>query len=851
MLASRPGRILFAPPKHLISRHILLSLCFVPISLLLSRPDVILLARLGSVVWYPATALGLALMLAVSPWYVLLACFSDTLAGVLFYHQHLKSFSELLGTVAASGCYAASAYLLRGPLRIDLGLRRQRDVLRYLFVTTVAGLVATGLGVAGLALDGTIPWRDFWSSALAWFSGDGIGLFGVAPFLLIYVFPGVRQRFFGRKYESRPPQRDQVQANPLKFAAWLEGVGQACATFLVPFIIFGPRWASLQLYYLSFIPIIWIAMRHGIRRAVIGLLALNFGVVVAMNLFPPAPTLITRITFFMLVVSAIGLILGAVVTERLRIGVELQARTSYLNSLIANSPIGIIVLDQRGNVELTNTAFQKLFLHDPSGGHIDSAFTQAREATAASAQVLAGRPFRGTVQRQRRDGKILDLDLQAVPLMVNGVQRGALGIYTDITEQIKASEAQREYAQSLRRMVTELSIAKEAAETANRTKSEFLANMSHEIRTPMNGIIGMTELALGTKTTPEQREYLGMVKSSADSLLSVINDILDFSKIEAGKLDIESVDFSLRNTLGEVTSTLRVRAQQKGLKFASHIPLELPDALIGDPSRLRQIVINLVGNALKFTAKGEVTVRVAMEPETADQAAFHFTVTDTGIGIPLEKQKLIFDAFTQSDSSTTREYGGTGLGLSISSRLVALMGGTIWVESQPGEGSTFHFKLRFGLQKFPAGALPPADRPGQAQAPTPDQRHFKILLAEDNPVNQKVAVRFLQKRGHTVVVAESGKKALDAWGKQTFDIILMDIQMPEMDGFEATARIREHEKSTSKHIPIIALTAHAMVGDRERCLAAGLDDYVSKPIDADDLFAAIQRLLPAAAQAHA
>ena len=790
-------------------------------------------------------------MLAVSPWYVLLACFSDTLAGVLFYHQHLKSFSELLGTVAASGCYAASAYLLRGPLRIDLGLRRQRDVLRYLFVTTGAGLVATCLGIAGLALDGTIPWSDFWSSALTWFSGDGIGRFGVAPFLLIYVFPGVRQRLFGRKYESRPPQREQVPANPLKFAAWLEGVGQACATLLVPFLIFGPRWASLQLYYLSFIPIIWIAMRHGIKRAVTGLLALTFGVVVAMNLFPPAPTLITRITFVMLVVSAIGLILGAVVTERLRMGHQLQARTSYLNSLIANSPIGIIVLDQRGNVELTNTAFQKLFLHDPSGGHIDSAFTQAREATAASAQVLAGRPFRGTVQRQRRDGKILDLDLQAVPLMVNGVQRGALGIYTDITEQIKASEAQREYAQSLRRMVTELSIAKEAAETANRTKSEFLANMSHEIRTPMNGIIGMTELALGTKTTPEQREYLGMVKSSADSLLSVINDILDFSKIEAGKLDIESVDFSLRNTLGEVTSTLRVRAQQKGLKFASHIPLELPDALIGDPSRLRQIVINLVGNALKFTAKGEVTVRVAMEPETADQAAFHFTVTDTGIGIPLEKQKLIFDAFTQSDSSTTREYGGTGLGLSISSRLVALMGGTIWVESQPGEGSTFHFKLRFGLQKFPAGALPPADRPGQAQAPTPDQRHFKILLAEDNPVNQKVAVRFLQKRGHTVVVAESGKKALDAWGKQTFDIILMDIQMPEMDGFEATARIREHEKSTSKHIPIIALTAHAMVGDRERCLAAGLDDYVSKPIDADDLFAAIQRLLPAAAQAHA
>ena len=307
----------------------------------------------------------------------------------------------------------------------------------------------------------------------------------------------------------------------------------------------------------------------------------------------------------------------------------------------------------------------------------------------------------------------------------------------------------------------------------------------------------------------------------------------------------------MRNTLGEVTSTLRVRAQQKGLKFACHIPLDLPDALVGDPHRLRQIVINLVGNALKFTARGEVAVRVAMEAESADQAVFHFSVTDSGIGIPPEKQKVIFEAFTQSDSSTTRQYGGTGLGLSISSRLVGLMGGNIWVESESGQGSTFHFKLRFGLQKIPAAAPLPADRPAPPQVPAADHRRFKVLLAEDNLVNQKVAVRFLEKRGHTVVLAGSGEKALDAWRKQAFDIILMDVQMPEMDGFEATSRIREQEKSTSQHIPIIALTAHAMVGDRERCLAAGMDDYVSKPINADDLFAAIERLLPAAAQAHA
>ena len=664
------------------------------------------------------------------------------------------------------------------------------------------------------------------------------------------MFPAIRRKLFGWKFESQP-RAETPPAEPLTMAFRLELIGQACATLLTPFIIFGPRWAPLELYYLSFIPIIWIATRHGIKRAAIGLIALNFGVVIAMNSFPPPSSSLIKITFFMLVVSAIGLILGSVVTERLRVSVQLQERTSYLNSLIENSPIGIIVLDRDHNVELTNPAFQKLFLHDPTGRHIDEVFTTAEESKVVSKEVHAGRAFHGTVQRRRQDGKVLDLDLHAVPLMVDGVRRGALGIYTDISEQVRASQAERQHAASLSRLVMELSAAKEAAEAANRAKSEFLANMSHEIRTPMNGIIGMTELALGTKLSQEQREYLDMVKSSSDSLLSLINDILDFSKIEAGKLGIENIDFSLRNTLGEVTSTLRVRAQQKGLKFACHIPLDLPDALVGDPSRLRQIVNNLVGNALKFTAQGGITVRVAMESETADHAAFHFSVTDTGIGIPPDKQKLIFEAFTQSDNSTTRKYGGTGLGLSISSKLVGLMGGNIWVQSEPGQGSTFHFRLRFGLQQFPAGAPLPADRTAPPQLPTEDHRRFKILLAEDNLVNQKVAVRFLEKRGHAVVLAESGKEALDAWRKQAFDLILMDVQMPEMDGFEATSRIREQEKSTSKHIPIIALTAHAMVGDRERCLAAGMDDYVSKPINADDLFAAIERLLPAAAQAHA
>jgi len=685
------------------------------------------------------------------------------------------------------------------------------------------------------------------------------------------------------------------------------------------------------------------------------------------------------------------------ITARKRAEEQLQK----LSSAVEQTGDAVFITDRDGIIEYVNPAFEQMtgFTRAESIGQTPrivrsgahgGGFYQALWQT-----ILDGKTFRATITNRKKNGDLHYADETITPLKdAQGQLTHFVATWKDITERKRAEE--------------ELERAKRAAEDANRAKSQFLAHASHEIRTPLNGILGMTELLFDTPLTHEQRGYLELVRTSGDSLLAVINDLLDLAKIEAGKLQLVPTPFLLRDGLGDTLHTLALRAQQKGLELACHIALEVPDALVGDSARLHQIIINLVGNAIKFTERGRVLVEVQSEirnpkseirnPDQAsdfefrisdfpEEVGLHFAIRDTGIGIPADRQQAIFQPFEQADGLTTRRYGGTGLGLALSTQLVTQMRGRIWVESEVGVGSAFHFTAYFRRQLSPEESssrvepvglrgtrvlvvddcattrqiliemlhnwhLEPACATGARAARAeleraraagepfplvllnpglPDvealavaeqvrehpewgsatllllaaadlERHanpsgelrieaclfkpvkqselwnnlvrilnrsreseqlttpavperadvpalrFRILLVEDNVVNQQLTLHILQKRGHTVVVAGNGRAALTALQGQLFDLILMDVQLPDMDGYEVTAAIRGHESGRERGIPILAMTACAMKGDRERCLAAGMDDYLAKPIRPRQLLEAIHRLVPAPSQ---
>lgn len=972
------------------ARQVLVAVCFVVVYVLVDRTTVSFQIWNEISAWYPPTGLALAALIGLGWRYAPVILLAESIASIVNYHLPVRSYSFLIGNVEFISVYTAASVVLRRVVKIDWRLRTMRDVIWLLLVATCAACVVALVGTRFLEADNLIPANGYLLATMNWWVGDAVAIGSIVPFSLIYVVPGLR-RYMG--YSERRGKPGEAAHKVGRHE--LQGFGRAIESGLFAAGIVAVLWAALsgrfssgnEMFYLLFLPLILVAVRRGLRGATAAILALDTGIILALRLYQRSYNELTLLQFLMLILSLAGLVLGALISERDESEQKLSEEEARMRLLLESTGEAIYGVNNRGEWTFCNHALLRLLgyksqqellgrnIHDVMHHTRRDGTPYPREECSQLVELTAGKKIH--VEEEllwRADGSSFEAEIWSHPLVENGASLGAVVTFIDITERKKVQQA--------------LQQAKEDAEAANRAKSDFLANMSHEIRTPMNGILGMTTLALETNLDAEQRDYLSMVKSSGESLLTLLNDILDLSKIEAGKLDLEIADMSVEDCIEEALEPLALRARQKGIVLVWNVGRDIPEVVRGDSTRLRQVFINLVGNALKFTNQGQVAIYGRHAGATEGGLMLEFTVSDTGIGIAEEKRKKIFEAFAQADMSTSRRYGGTGLGLSICERLVNLMGGRIWVESEEGRGSEFHFtmkvfsetekeneKLRLPADETRQSKTQPKVRrvlvvghnpvnrellerllprwnmkaveaasakdalvlltraqatgevfsaimidkdmpnPGglallaalrttsapdipailvhsrpldaaerkrceqadvnrtilkpfrrstmhealqecfgevkdarlvEAEMPTRKVRvGLRILLAEDNIVNQRLTSRLLEKMGHTVTIAGNGQIALQLMAEEDFDLVAMDMQMPIMDGLEATEKIRAGEKKSGRHVAIVAMTANAFEEDRERCRQAGMDGYIAKPVSSKSIETEIVRVMTA------